>query len=86
MGVTLIQYGFALRNKVDYQDNNIWGDSTPRPAEPPSNAIVASHMGPGNSTLPQLSDEQAGMFEADATTEWLSFFLMTVGQWFCGMY
>lgn len=44
--------------------------------------MVASHMGPGNSTHLQLSDEQAGMLVADATTEWLSFFLMTVGQWF----
>jgi hypothetical protein len=37
---------------------------------------------PSNTTIPGiLTEEQASLMLADATTEWLSFFLMTVG-WF----
>jgi len=82
LGVTLIQYGFALRAKGDYQDNNnIWSDwrtgNSPKPTPAPTTHSISQ----GNTTLDSLTEEQGSFQIADATTEWLSFFLMTVG-WF----
>jgi hypothetical protein len=94
LGITLIQYGFALRARLenDMEENNPWdetwraGDDKPNfptAAEASANDYYKSYniSFAGNSTLPGLTDEQATILVADATTEWLSFFLMTVG-WF----
>lgn len=87
LGVTLIQYGFALRGRVDgtYSegDNSMWSDwrDNPPKATPDAEADSSTHRRAANATVPILTEEQASMLVADATTEWLSFFLMTVG-WF----
>lgn len=88
LGVTLIQYGFALRNRLDsntsgLQEESTW--TTPTEPQPPfgTAAEADAFYGEGNSTSPfgNLTEEEASQLVADATTEWLSFFLMTVG-WF----
>jgi len=89
LGITLIQYGFALRGKMDGEggDWDSWRDPT-RPtfatgAE--ADAWYSEHAGALNGTSPfptgTMPDDQTTSMMADATTEWLSFFLMTVG-WF----
>lgn len=87
LGITLIQYGFALRGKLDEDsDWQTWRD----PARPPpftsggdSDPFVGQHRAL-NFTSPTatgpVSDDQGAPFMAGATTEWLSFFLMTVGE------
>lgn len=78
LGITLIQYGFALRGKIDAIGDgegwNAWRD----PAQPTPGAGAND-----NPILPAgpMPDDQTNAFAVDATTEWLSFFLMTVG-WF----
>lgn len=84
LGVTLIQYGFALRARLDDPNGNNgdpagWkGGWSTTPSSPPPNSAYPNnpHGIPVNGTV---SEEQANMLVADATTEWLSFFLMTVG-------
>ncbi|KAJ6628761.1 hypothetical protein B0H10DRAFT_2209220 [Mycena sp. CBHHK59/15] len=90
LGVTLIQYGFALRGRVESTDegSNEWTgwQATPRPTFATA-AEAAAYYSSNNSTVdgstpaPTLTQEQANMIVADATTEWLSFLLMTIG-WF----
>ncbi|KAK2466313.1 hypothetical protein APHAL10511_001955 [Amanita phalloides] len=88
LGVTLIQYGFALRSRLDGADGEpaSWGNwklhhPTPSssvgddPYNTSYNASLALAPGPGTAT------NQTGSMLSDATTEWLSFFLMTIG-WF----
>lgn len=98
LGVTLIQYGFALRGRLDNGEGSsgeqvTWGSSWPSATSSASSAM-ATPMPMGTSTDPSgfyglqqgnntafgMTEEQAA-FLADATTEWLSFFLMTIG-WF----
>ncbi|KAJ8523420.1 hypothetical protein ONZ45_g130 [Pleurotus djamor] len=96
LGVTLIQYGFALRDKAgDVYGDDRWGnwDGTPPTANPtgPTGTYGADYTVPSlgpfglNATSPLSPEqEQANQLAsqmASATTEWLSFFLMTVG-WF----
>lgn len=88
LGITLIQYGFALRAKLENSlaEENPWdetwktGDKPfPTAAEASSNDFYKSY----NTSLAfnsTLSEEEATILVADATTEWLSFFLMTVGM------
>ncbi|KAJ7638965.1 hypothetical protein FB45DRAFT_417383 [Roridomyces roridus] len=88
LGVTLIQYGFALRSRGDPTEDDVgsaWSWSTPRPtfataaeaaAYYSNNATIDTSM-----TITPLTPEQANAIVADATSEWLSFFLMTIG-WF----
>ncbi|KAF8351338.1 hypothetical protein F5887DRAFT_937018 [Amanita rubescens] len=89
LGVTLIQYGFALRSRMDGADGEpaSWG-SWKRP--PPGSADSDPYDTSYNATLPGLGNigtgsstttDQTNSILADATTEWLSFFLMTIG-WF----
>lgn len=98
LGFTLIQYGFALRNRLDNVkdgipngEGNDWpGFSVGEPAPtetdyfwpPASNATAPSSTptgtigGVGNTTyLNSAYLNSAGI----TTTEWLSFFLMTIG-------
>jgi hypothetical protein len=95
LGVTLIQYGFALRGKLDGMDGSdsqgTWGDwRTDTPADPTatlgSTTRPASWSDPiaglGNATataIPSPDDQLTQAILADATAEWLSFFLMTIG-------
>ncbi|KAK0468216.1 uncharacterized protein EV420DRAFT_1626138 [Desarmillaria tabescens] len=99
LGVTLIQYGFALRGRLDSTDGDggwgQWRADEPAPTmatAAEADAYYNHHDQEQNSTMSgmmngmqgnpsTLTDEQASMLVADATTEWLSFFLMTVG-WF----
>jgi len=87
LGVTLIQYGFALRSKGDPSEDdtgNAWTWSTPRPTFATAAEAAAYYSNTtvdGSITLPTLTQEQANAIVADATSEWLSFFLMTIG-WF----
>lgn len=98
LGVTLIQYGFALRGRLDNGDvtngeQNVWGGNwssatssappampTPMPMGTSTDSSGLYGLQQGNNTGFVMSEEQAA-FIADATTEWLSFFLMTIG-WF----
>ncbi|KAH6915324.1 metal homeostatis protein bsd2 [Coprinopsis sp. MPI-PUGE-AT-0042] len=102
LGVTLIQYGFALRGRLDNADGSngeqsAWGSDWPTATSSQSSAAPAMPtpmpMGtatdpagfyglqPGNNTAFGGMTEEQAAFIADATTEWLSFFLMTIG-WF----
>jgi hypothetical protein len=86
LGVTLIQFGFALRQKMDgdatSNDPDTWKWKTEDPVPTFSSASEAdAYASATNTTLGSMTDDQAGNFVADATAEWLSFFLMTVG-WF----
>jgi hypothetical protein len=95
LGITLIQYGFALRRT----DNN-WDESTGGTGEevfgnPPAPAMPTfatakeqeDYMRQQNVTFPLLGDgaTQFGgpttLFGSEAAAEWLAFFLMTIG-WF----
>ncbi|KAG5634312.1 hypothetical protein H0H81_002464 [Sphagnurus paluster] len=89
LGVTLIQYGFALRSRLDNASGPDegwagWGDIPPAPSTTeggapsiPYNRTNATGIYPPVS----ITEAQADTMMAQATTEWLSFFLMTVG-WF----
>ncbi|KAG7096802.1 hypothetical protein E1B28_004211 [Marasmius oreades] len=95
LGVTLIQYGFALRQRLEDRSPEAeaaweqWRSGGFKPTYPSApdagnyyiNGTAVSL--PGNSTISTttITEEQAGILVADATTEWLSFFLMTIG-WF----
>ncbi|KAF8630334.1 hypothetical protein AX15_002984 [Amanita polypyramis BW_CC] len=87
LGVTLIQYGFALRAHMDGADGEpvSWGNWKPQQPTVPPGSVGGNSYDPNyNATLPNADNtttEQAGSMFADATTEWLSFFLMTIG-WF----
>ncbi|KAI0081830.1 hypothetical protein K474DRAFT_1753433 [Panus rudis PR-1116 ss-1] len=92
LGVTLIQYGFAMRSRTDeWLDNGDnptidgWGTppepkpifETPAEAEEwYKNFNTTSVLQPST----PVPNSQGGMF-GDAAAEWLSFFLMTIG-WF----
>ncbi len=88
LGVTLIQYGFALRGRLDDVSDGEggWGQwrsdsaNATWPSAPDADSIFNNATSPTDSPYPGLTEEQAGQLVADATTEWLSFFLMTVGQ------
>ncbi|KAH7916172.1 hypothetical protein BJ138DRAFT_1122085 [Hygrophoropsis aurantiaca] len=82
LGVTLIQYGFGLRARMEDAAS---GNSEPwntTPVFSSTEDAKAYTERQGNSTLVgNPSQLDAGLIVADATTEWLSFFLMTIG-WF----
>jgi len=85
LGFTLIQYGFALRGRLEEESSNEsswrdWTSDSPHPTFGSASEADAWSQSQ-NMTMPNMSDEQTTMLVADATTEWLSFFLMTVG-WF----
>jgi len=90
LGITLIQYGFALRSKLenDNESDNTWGNEPWRedgsgrhhfPTAAESSGWYSNDTMVGTPTI-TTPEEQASMLVADATTEWLSFFLMTVGK------
>jgi hypothetical protein len=87
LGITLIQYGFALRGKLDDMDtSNAWSDWKPIPEPHPdfhtaaeAEAWIAAHTNVTGTSMP-TPDDQTNALLADATAEWLSFFLMTIGK------
>ncbi|KAJ7129537.1 hypothetical protein C8R44DRAFT_830012 [Mycena epipterygia] len=87
LGVTLIQYGFALRSRGDGAEDEAtsgtWsGWAVPRPTFATAAEAAAYYNGTAEGMPPPpLTQEQANAIVADATTEWFSFFLMTIG-WF----
>lgn len=91
LGVTLIQYGFALRGRMDVpagSDGEMdswsgWGVE-PVPTEGGTPSLFGNISSSTNSTYmpPGVTYEQDNLLGADATTEWLSFFLMTVGEFY----
>ncbi|KAG6821592.1 hypothetical protein H0H93_000101 [Arthromyces matolae] len=90
LGVTLIQYGFALRGRLDNvngaEQDASWGNwgQVSHPTTTDSASPYVGHAMNSTiyaSTTKDLTEAQTNSFVADATTEWLSFFLMTVG-WF----
>ncbi|KAF4602099.1 hypothetical protein EYR40_005301 [Pleurotus pulmonarius] len=92
LGVTLIQYGLALRGRVENGfsgGEDAWtgwdGTAAPSPSGEYNYSPDGRRTSSGNTTdvpVPTLTEEeQAAALMANATTEWLSFFLMTIG-WF----
>jgi len=84
LGVTLIQYGFALRSRLDSTDStrndgNDW-NSVPN-AGPGSGPHTTSNM-TWSTPVANVTEGQTSIFGTDATTEWASFILMTVGEFF----
>ena len=84
LGVTLIQYGFALRSRLDSadevnKDNWVWS----RPDDGHEHGHEHRHSSASNTTWPtaasNATQEQVAI-ASDTTTEWLSFFLMTIGM------
>lgn len=77
LGVTLIQYGFALRGRLDSTDptRNDWNDwhSVPNAGPTMSNTTWST-------PVTNVTEGQANNLVTEATSEWLSFFLMTVGE------
>ncbi|GJE84068.1 metal homeostatis BSD2 family protein [Phanerochaete sordida] len=100
LGITLIQYGFAMRGRAEewgkQEEIDGWGwqsteqDSSTSPAPTFATAAEAEDYygklnANGTVSWPAVpvggTTTEGTTFLGDATTEWLSFFLMTVG-WF----
>ncbi|KAH9966097.1 hypothetical protein BC827DRAFT_1153484 [Russula dissimulans] len=102
LGVTLIQYGFALRSRADEEvnGNGLWGvggspygnggqdDARAKPTfntkedaeEYYRKLNITMINGMPSGTVPGATMDDMS-FANEATTDWLSFFLMTIG-WF----
>ncbi|KAH7102283.1 hypothetical protein BKA62DRAFT_110894 [Auriculariales sp. MPI-PUGE-AT-0066] len=90
LGITLLQYGFALRNRdpnttdvTGGQDQWLW--DTPEPTDSmssegtPTSVALPATTGAADTTTPPVGDDmQVAM---PYPQEWIAFFLMTVG-WF----
>jgi hypothetical protein len=87
LGVTLIQYGFALRSRLDSTDSSDgtqeWSDWNSDPSSENEGHNTHHHIGNiswNTSASNNVTEGQATIMVSAATTEWLSFFLMTVGK------
>lgn len=94
LGITLIQWGFALRARLDDAMNagtDIWEDGTritfgsTKEAEDYYNiSLLSNSTAPATTTqsIPEQGESQwNSLLTGPMATEWLSFFLMTIG-WF----
>ncbi|OJT10563.1 Metal homeostatis protein BSD2 [Trametes pubescens] len=90
LGITLIQYGFALRSKEAYvsDQQDVWGGWKPEEPRPTFGTAAEAEAYYNNLNLtatmpptPSADIPTDGYISPDATTEWLSFLLMTIG-WF----
>ncbi|KAI0750827.1 hypothetical protein C8Q80DRAFT_1335496 [Daedaleopsis nitida] len=87
LGITLIQYGFAMRDRDNFGGGeDVWGTWKADEARPTfSTAAEAEEYYRNlNQTMPAATPtmpDDSIMLAGDATTEWLSFLLMTIG-WF----
>jgi hypothetical protein len=88
LGITLIQYGFALRGRAlesgsDSDDADIFAGwaASPKPTFGTAEEADSYYK---NSTIPTPVDnsQDVNAFVEGATTQWLSFCLMTVGKLF----
>ena len=85
LGVTLIQYGFALRSRLDSadevnKDNWVWsGPDDGRHVHRHEHHHSSASNTTWPTAAPNATQEQVAI-TSDATTEWLSFFLMTIGM------
>ena len=86
LGITLIQYGFSMRSRADEwaegEDVAGWGWQAGQPKPSFETAAEAEdYYSRLNSTATvPAAPMDGGVYLNDATTEWLSFFLMTVGE------
>ena len=90
LGVTLIQYGFALRNRISSSDGIVdksdWSDWNTDASSPGFNGRYNHHHVSNitqGSPIGNMTEEQAHLYFQSATTEWLSFLLMTIGMLTC---
>ncbi|KAI0638235.1 hypothetical protein C8Q77DRAFT_1047046 [Trametes polyzona] len=88
LGVTLIQYGFALRGRdTSPTEQDVWGGWKPEEPRPTfaTAADAEAYYGSLNLTAtsptPVVDTPPEMYVGSDSTTEWLSFLLMTMG-WF----
>lgn len=76
LGITLIQYGFTMRSRMDEAGKGDWDWSGPDggvfPHGPSSNITLATRV--ANTTEENVS------IVANSSSEWLSFVLMTIGM------
>lgn len=91
LGITLIQWGLALRARLDDAMNagtDNWEDSTritfgsTREAEDYYNSLVGNGTTPATATQPipiQGESQWNSLLTGPTATEWLSFFLMCIG-------
>ncbi len=91
LGITLIQYGFSMRSRADEWagDEEGWGwqagSGEPRPTFATAAEAEEYYRQLNDTATPTIPETPVpvpmdGAFMGDATTEWLSFFLMTVGE------
>lgn len=82
LGVTLIQYGFALRSRLDSTDSNRndWNDWNSVTNAGPGSGLHTTPNTTWSTPVANVTEGQTSIFVANATSEWLSFFLMTVGE------
>ncbi|KAI0375689.1 hypothetical protein BV20DRAFT_933061 [Pilatotrama ljubarskyi] len=92
LGVTLIQYGFALRGRDAYgggpTEQDVWGGWKPDEPRPTFGTAAEAEAYYSNLNLTATAPTPTvdttvseSVMAGDATTEWLSFLLMTIG-WF----
>lgn len=82
LGVTFIQYGFALRSRLDAIEETGKGDwDWPDPESDTRGSDSASNITwtPSNANI-TYEQGTVAVATSTATTEWLSFFLMTIGM------
>ena len=90
LGITLIQYGFALRNRIGTSDVIVdkkfdwddWSTDTSSGFNERSHHHHTSNITrlSQGSSIGNMTEEQEHVFFQSATTEWLSFLLMTIGM------
>ncbi|TFK82372.1 hypothetical protein K466DRAFT_556671 [Polyporus arcularius HHB13444] len=86
LGITLIQYGFAMRGKDTFGESEAWTNWKAEEPRPTFNTAAEAEDYYKNltSTIPaptQATVSEGSYVVGDATSEWLSFLLMTIG-WF----
>ena len=86
LGITLIQYGFAMRGREDFSgaeaDVWAWKPEEPRPTFATAAEAEAYYKNLStNATDPATATPttDGSFLGGDATSEWLSFLLMTIG-------
>ncbi|RPD67106.1 hypothetical protein L226DRAFT_529496 [Lentinus tigrinus ALCF2SS1-7] len=87
LGITLIQYGFAMRGRGDsFGEQDVWTSwkaEDPRPTFSTAAEAEEYYQNLNSTILPptQTTPNEDSYLVGDATSEWLSFLLMTIG-WF----
>jgi hypothetical protein len=85
LGVILIQYGFALRGRIDGTDGTSGANGDAWAGWSPGSAAEAAEYYNNNinvtsATPTSPNSEDVNAMVADATKQWFSFFLMTIGK------